>query len=125
MFKYIILSLISISLMGCPEEDKGIDTNNEFVDDTGSEGIDTDGLPAGTECNQSGICTYECTGGECGDGVDIAGGMMISASCCHYDSGENLVCDSTGWYERQSDGFIVADCDDDEICRLTFQININ
>lgn len=120
MYKHILF-FISLSLLtGCPEEDNNNqrDTSSEITD-TGK--INTDGLPEGTECNQSGICTYECTAEDCHDGVDIDGGIMLTANCC-YMSGEDEVCENTSWYIRGSDGLIVADCNEDEICQLIFQM---
>ena len=123
MYKHIILLPFLSILVGCPGESsdssKQDDSGIEEVDDTGE--INMGNLPEGTECNQSGICVYECTADDCHNGVDIDGGIMLTANCC-YMSGEDEVCENTSWYIRGSDGLIVADCNEDEICQLIFQI---
>lgn len=121
MYKHIIIFLpFLITLVGCPGESSDGSKQNDSADEMDT-GINTDGLPVGTECNNSGICTYECTAEDCHNGVDLNGGIMITANCC-YMSGEDEVCQNTSWYIRGSDGFVVADCNEDEICQLIFQI---
>lgn len=118
MSKYITLTLIAFCF-GCPETNEK--ENKTDTSDTGFNLEDIEGLPDGTVCNDSGICTYECTADECHDGVNLDGGTMLTANCCR-ESGEDMVCENTSWYIRGSDGYVVADCDGDDICQLIFQI---
>lgn len=122
MYKHIIILSLTSILVGCQESSDSNnqdDTSSEFVDDSGE--INIDGLPEGTECNQSGLCTFECAAEDCHNGVDIGDAVMITANCCR-EAGDDVVCENTSWYIRGSDGLIVADCEEDELCQLIFQI---